>query len=305
MSFIQTFADTVAADQEASTFNYPSSIEQGFSPPLLCNANTSTMNPSDWPAQAWPQPEYDEDSTISSSASNDVYRDGTWNPFDDSFSSYNPNEFAAANQYGSSSNETSPLDPQFDPNPNPQQWRNSFVSLSAINESAMDSYDEGAQDCENTPKPNNETSPLPSLGLKLKNQRRSSRAPRETKANSPRLRSTATSHRRSSTSSIASTSSTTRTNHNAVEKQYRNRLNGQFQTLLQALPQDCNEDLGDGLVNGQDKKVSKAEVLMLAKKRIGELEQEKMVLEKEHRALQGVVGELRQRWRGVGGVMLP
>jgi hypothetical protein len=43
-----------------------------------------------------------------------------------------------------------------------------------------------------------------------------------------------------------------------VEKQYRNRLNGQFETLLQKLPK---EEAG----YADEKRVSKVEVLVLAK----------------------------------------
>jgi len=262
------------------------------------------MSSSDFPAQAWYQSPYGEDSTLSSSASNGVYHDGVWNPFDSCFGSYNPTDLVSGNQYSSSSKETSPVHPPFDPNTNSQQWRKSFVNLSAINENTLDSYDEVLLDCVKTPKPK-DTSPPPLPGRSMKTQRRSSRTSREVNLISPRLRSTATSQRRHSTCSSTSNGSGTRTNHNAVEKEYRNRLNGQFETLLQALPKDCIDDLSDGVMSRQDKKVSKAEVLILAKKRIEELERENLRLEKEYRGLEGVVGELRERWRGVGGIMLP
>ncbi|KAK3353419.1 hypothetical protein B0T25DRAFT_210172 [Lasiosphaeria hispida] len=88
-----------------------------------------------------------------------------------------------------------------------------------------------------------------------------------------------------------------RRNHNLVEKQYRNRLNAQFERLLAVLPaerQVGNEDDGDGeddiqVVDGggarprirgigdeaggvEDRRISKAEVLDMATRRIKDLE---------------------------------
>lgn len=88
-----------------------------------------------------------------------------------------------------------------------------------------------------------------------------------------------------------------RTNHNQVEKQYRNRLNGQFETLLDTLPHDP-EMAGD-------KRVSKAEVLVLAKKHIARLETEKRELEFINEELEEKVEGLRRTWVGLGGVVLP
>lgn len=89
-----------------------------------------------------------------------------------------------------------------------------------------------------------------------------------------------------------------RTNHNQVEKEYRTRLNGQFETLLSSLPNDDDKD-------GANARVSKADVLMLAKKRIVHLEREKMMLEEQRQKLQGNVQELKRRFMEVGGICMP
>jgi hypothetical protein len=104
--------------------------------------------------------------------------------------------------------------------------------------------------------------------------------------------------------SSASTS-TTRMNHNQVEKQYRNRLNSQFESLLSALPAEDvlrRGEEGDGV---EPKRVSKAEVLVLAEKYIKELEKERMELKGENETLKEKVGELRRKWVESGGVLIP
>ncbi|CAK7226249.1 hypothetical protein SEUCBS140593_006174 [Sporothrix eucalyptigena] len=69
-----------------------------------------------------------------------------------------------------------------------------------------------------------------------------------------------------------------RQNHNIVEKQYRNRLNSQFERLLSILPAN-QMDGGSDMVGGRavepdDRRMSKAEVLDLARRRIHALENE-------------------------------
>jgi hypothetical protein len=72
--------------------------------------------------------------------------------------------------------------------------------------------------------------------------------------------------------------SKTRTNHNQIEKQYRNRLNSQFEVLLSILPK---EEVGSATTvpegegkqelsteRVEERKVSKAEVLEMAQKHI-------------------------------------
>ena len=83
-----------------------------------------------------------------------------------------------------------------------------------------------------------------------------------------------------------------------MEKQYRNRLNGQFETLLDALPSEDDRA-------GAKSRVSKAEVLMLAKRHIVQLEREKMELEGRRRELESGVEDLKRRFVGMGGVCMP
>jgi predicted nuclease with TOPRIM domain len=68
--------------------------------------------------------------------------------------------------------------------------------------------------------------------------------------------------------------------------------------LLSALP---SEDGGDGARS----RVSKAEVLMLAKRHIVELEREKRMLEGQHHALEGDVEDLKKRFMEMGGACMP
>lgn len=122
----------------------------------------------------------------------------------------------------------------------------------------------------------------------------------------PRLRSTTHSSRQttfpSSSSSAKSPSSKEntkgKTNHNQVEKEYRNRLNGQFEMLLSSLPNDDDRD-------GAKARMSKADVLMLAKRHIVQLEREKMMLEEQRQKLQGNVQELKRIFVEVGGICMP
>jgi predicted nuclease with TOPRIM domain len=67
--------------------------------------------------------------------------------------------------------------------------------------------------------------------------------------------------------------------------------------LLETLPKDNGK--------GADQRVSKAEVLELAKRHIMQLESEKLVLEEERRGLEGDIEELKRRFVRMGGVCLP
>ncbi|KAJ4322290.1 hypothetical protein N0V84_004882 [Fusarium piperis] len=94
----------------------------------------------------------------------------------------------------------------------------------------------------------------------------------------------------------------TRASHNLVEKQYRNRLNAQFESLLNALPEQArsggngngngDENESDG-ANDADRRVSKGEVLEMARKHIQALEQERNQLERENLELQGNLRRLK------------
>jgi hypothetical protein len=87
-----------------------------------------------------------------------------------------------------------------------------------------------------------------------------------------------------------------RETHNNVEKQYRNRLNAHFESLLSALPERMQsgegEEGGDGLDVG-DRRVSKAEVLEMARRHIKALERECAVLEGERDELRDNMEKLR------------
>ncbi|KPM37620.1 hypothetical protein AK830_g8943 [Neonectria ditissima] len=91
----------------------------------------------------------------------------------------------------------------------------------------------------------------------------------------------------------------TRASHNLVEKQYRNRLNAQFESLLNALPEqirtsgDGDESDGGAPVDWGDRRVSKGEVLEMARKHIESLEQERDTLEREKNELQGSLRQLK------------
>ncbi|KAI3337425.1 hypothetical protein HD806DRAFT_39031 [Xylariaceae sp. AK1471] len=87
-----------------------------------------------------------------------------------------------------------------------------------------------------------------------------------------------------------------RETHNNVEKQYRNRLNAHFESLLSALPERMQSgeggEGGDALDVG-DRRVSKAEVLEMARRHIKALERECAVLEGERDELRDNMEKLR------------
>lgn len=96
-----------------------------------------------------------------------------------------------------------------------------------------------------------------------------------------------------------------RTSHNMIEKKYRTKLNDQFSSLLDTLPQDVtggviNED-GDGDSGGTERKVSKAEVLVRAKTHIETLERANMSLESGNKALEEESQRLKAAWVRLGG----
>ncbi|KAJ4224226.1 hypothetical protein NW757_014352 [Fusarium falciforme] len=91
----------------------------------------------------------------------------------------------------------------------------------------------------------------------------------------------------------------TRASHNLVEKQYRNRLNAQFESLLSALPEQLragnngNGDTDESQGNDADRRVSKGEVLEMARKHVQFLEQERAQLERENLKLHGNLRRLK------------
>lgn len=100
-----------------------------------------------------------------------------------------------------------------------------------------------------------------------------------------------------------------RRNHNIVEKQYRNRLNAQFERLLAVLPSENQRNPGDDSRDAEeshdtasDRRMSKAEVLEVATRRIKALEVERRRLYRERRELLQNIETLTRR-EGVGGGM--
>ena len=90
-----------------------------------------------------------------------------------------------------------------------------------------------------------------------------------------------------------------RNSHNIVEKQYRNRLNARFESLLNALPDTIRGEGGSG-EEGEtqnfdigEKRVSKAEVLDMARRHIQSLERDRDALEKERDELLEDMEQLR------------
>ncbi|KAI1464758.1 uncharacterized protein F4812DRAFT_466994 [Daldinia caldariorum] len=89
-----------------------------------------------------------------------------------------------------------------------------------------------------------------------------------------------------------------RETHNQVEKQYRNRLNAHFESLLNALPETMQAGEGEGEGDGEaldvtDRRVSKAEVLDMARRHIQALERECAALEGERDELRNNMERLR------------
>lgn len=128
----------------------------------------------------------------------------------------------------------------------------------------------------------------------------------------PRLRKNHTSrsfsinHKsRHSISSNNDESPMTRSNHNEVEKQYRNRLNSHFESLLSSLPKGATNSESRSFADGGDKKVSKGDVLIMAKERIQDLERENKNLERGRDALKDQVGYLEENWVMSGRSLMP
>jgi len=93
-------------------------------------------------------------------------------------------------------------------------------------------------------------------------------------------------------------------NHNQVEKQYRNRLNGQFDKLLSALPaKDANGSRASS--EQQGRRVSKAEVLIMAKEHIAALEDINAALERERKMLTSKIRDFKSAWVSSGGKLIP
>lgn len=83
----------------------------------------------------------------------------------------------------------------------------------------------------------------------------------------------------------------TRASHNQVEKQYRNRLNAHFEALLNTLPEYMRG--GEDEEVDIDRKISKAEVLEMARRHILSLERDCSALQEERDDLRASVEKMR------------
>jgi len=84
---------------------------------------------------------------------------------------------------------------------------------------------------------------------------------------------------------------TPKTNHNAIEKQYRNRLNDKFEALLSVLPSHETERAGGSLG-----KVSKGDVLILAKDYIESLKKSRDAMQEDRQFLEDNVKGMQEVW---------
>ena len=86
-----------------------------------------------------------------------------------------------------------------------------------------------------------------------------------------------------------------RSSHNQVEKQYRSRLNYQFERLLAVLPPPIDRDErvdGDDVPKNSDRRLSKMEVLEIAQQHIRMLEKEALELDQERLELMSSLGRV-------------
>jgi Helix-loop-helix DNA-binding domain len=139
-----------------------------------------------------------------------------------------------------------------------------------------------------------------------KSKRQPSRRKEKIQASSPKGSSASGSldgHQLRSTRTGQKTSS-----HNKAEKKYRTRLNSRLSTLLEVLPLELvgaevegykKDDPGAG-----EKKVSKGEVLALAKRHIRDLERENQALKDRNNLLSEGIQNLKTAWI-MGGRVLP
>lgn len=110
-------------------------------------------------------------------------------------------------------------------------------------------------------------------------------------------------HRKATSTSSATSpsssgdSSRNKRQHNLIEQKYRTRLNKQFDTLLQAIPREVTR-IGDR--EEPEKKISKGDVLMFAKKYIEELERKQGILEGKSKCLTSEMNDLRGAWAASG-----
>ncbi len=94
-----------------------------------------------------------------------------------------------------------------------------------------------------------------------------------------------------------------RLKHDRSEERYRKRLNDQFENLPSTLPARLIAE-SDGSIGGPDdrseKRISKSDVLILAKGHIEQLERKQRELERENKQMAARVEDLEERWRRLG-----
>lgn len=108
-----------------------------------------------------------------------------------------------------------------------------------------------------------------------------------------------------STKSSEKASSGGRFTHNMIERQYRTRLNGHFETLFQSLPPTMKVDDTEAEQGNPGKKISKGEVLMKAREYIQDLEKEGEYLRQDNERLRARKEELESNQITIGGIAMP
>ncbi|KAH6684574.1 hypothetical protein B0J14DRAFT_646481 [Halenospora varia] len=248
--------------------------------------------------------------------------DGSWSPFEESLVLDTTN-FTQSDEHRDSFDENfleSPLQTNFDVNWTPEDlnpvlpW---VESVKTTKHSRSDDEDEGYGKSEpkasQSPASVDEpASPPARRSIKatrsfVKALKGSKRVKKETTpateskpSKRPKLMTTmsansfSTSRPKANLRSVSTSSSNTtldsRTNHNLIEKQYRNRLNLQFESLLESLPKELS-----------DKRVGKAEVLVNANQYIQDLEKGLKALEQKNANLEANMKTMNRKWLGLGG----
>ncbi|KAK4190337.1 allergen Fus c 3 [Podospora australis] len=99
----------------------------------------------------------------------------------------------------------------------------------------------------------------------------------------------------------------TRNSHNLVEKQYRNRLNAQFEALMNTLPESMRSPTGTSMSGGDsegldagEKRLSKAQVLDMSTRYIRSLEGDRDRLQDENGELRENMAKTREMCFGPG-----
>ncbi|KAK0621296.1 hypothetical protein B0T17DRAFT_533552 [Bombardia bombarda] len=149
-------------------------------------------------------------------------------------------------------------------------------------------------------------------------------APRAAKSSGSQQKQQHHHHRRGHRQAETADERRARSSHNLVEKQYRNRLNAQFEGLLNALPESVrspatavggggDSDGGGFRQGGQtsdmlagEKRISKGDILDMSRRYIQTLETEREALEREREELLENMERLRVECaKGAGGAVLP